>query len=365
MNNNKIYKNIAVVLCSALLFLSVPFETKADEPSILIWNYEYNGTEQTFTAPYLGKYQFELNGAQGGNYANYSGGKGGKVTLTLFLNRGDIVEIYVGGQDGYNGGGTGKISAGGGATDIRINGERVAIAGGGGGATAKKDGGEGGASSSGNNKTLYQGTSSTSSGTAGGGGGYIGGTAGRVVFHTHSGTAGQDGGCYHIHSSSCTHTHNDNCKEQCGGSLMPVLIGGAVTAYQSQCRSCLHTGQIGPTSESGACYGTCTQRVGDYVCGKSEGQNTCGKSEGLICGKTAGVTVESNTVSYGGSNWYDDSLCSECECEEGVCEGNGSCNVKILSLYNLFYQNTECINVYYKGIKAKKVYYNGILVYQE
>ncbi len=132
--------------------------------------YEYTGDYQEFVAPFTGNYKLEVWGAQGGGAhqkANAElgyGGKGGYSTGTVFLNSGEKLYIYVGGEGtycatarcvspgGYNGGGSGyKVNSsnidlaasGGGATDIRfIPGvwsdnssllSRLIVAGGGGG----------------------------------------------------------------------------------------------------------------------------------------------------------------------------------------------------------------------------------------
>jgi len=81
---------------------------------------------------------------QGGRQdaAQDSGGKGGLTEGFLALNTGDTLTLTVGGNSGYNGGGTtgadgSPCAAGGGATDLRKNGvllgHRIMVAGGGGG----------------------------------------------------------------------------------------------------------------------------------------------------------------------------------------------------------------------------------------
>ena len=129
-------------------------------------DYEYSGEYITFTAPYSGKYTFELWGAQGGTgyYSTQPDpGHGAYTKGLLTLDKGETFYIYVGGKGassangasidaaGWNGGGAGTTDdsrgdsggAGGGATDIRIlPGEwndarslasRIMVAGGGGG----------------------------------------------------------------------------------------------------------------------------------------------------------------------------------------------------------------------------------------
>ena len=118
-----------------------------------VWSFGYTGGEQTFTAPTTGTYKLEVWGAQGGENANkFAGAAGAYSSGEITLMKGQKFYIYVGGQSGYNGGGSPSTQAypaniggyGGGATDIRlINGtwnnfeslkSRIMVAGGGGGA---------------------------------------------------------------------------------------------------------------------------------------------------------------------------------------------------------------------------------------
>jgi len=132
-------------------------------------NFNYTGNSQEFVAPASGYYKIELWGAAGGSATyttGYSGGKGSYTTGEIYLNKDEILYVYIGGQgtshsgttsdaikpngNGYNGGTTGKFFAdnsnaggGGGATDIRLeDGEwssetslrsRIMVAAGGGG----------------------------------------------------------------------------------------------------------------------------------------------------------------------------------------------------------------------------------------
>lgn len=192
--------------------------------------FTYTGGVQTFTVPYTTDFTVELWGAEGGT-SGY-GGKGGYVKGTLTLEKGDKVSIYVGGQTGWNGGGSGHGRAsdsGGGATDIRVNGtsltDRVAVAGGGGGWGGRNTttGGNGGGLTADNGKTgcgtlgyggtqtaggkggsnyggsgtLGQGGSNTTgsnSGGGGGGGGYYGGGAGGNDYSSYNDLDDSSGG---------------------------------------------------------------------------------------------------------------------------------------------------------------------------
>ena len=120
-----------------------------------VWNFDYTGGEQVFTAPVTGIYKLEIWGAQGGNsdttittkypaFVNYVGGYGGYSQGELFLKKDDSLYINVGGMGedggfkdtrsigGYNGGGSGGL----GARDYWLNTRRetypITSAGGGG-----------------------------------------------------------------------------------------------------------------------------------------------------------------------------------------------------------------------------------------
>jgi hypothetical protein len=86
-------------------------------------------------------------GAQGGSNAQgVTGGFGGSASGILTVTPGDVLNVYVGGTNGYNGGGVASNTAcitcgagnGGGASDVRLNGvalaNRIIVAAGGGGA---------------------------------------------------------------------------------------------------------------------------------------------------------------------------------------------------------------------------------------
>ncbi len=145
-------------------------------------SYSYNGKAQTFTAPYAGIYTISAYGAQGGNYGSYSGGKGGLVSGDVYLSQGEKVTLTIGGQDGYNGGGSATdYGNGGGATTVVTDKKGcILIAGGGGGAISTANGYPGGGTSG-----LVEGASGED-GMAGGGGGHQGGGAGEYILHTHT-----------------------------------------------------------------------------------------------------------------------------------------------------------------------------------
>ncbi|MBQ6726353.1 MAG: hypothetical protein IJQ89_07220, partial [Bacteroidales bacterium] len=116
-------------------------------------NFRYTGAEQTFTVPNgVDSVIMQVWGAQGGTRSGYTeGGRGGYSEGKMPVTRGDVLNVYVGGQGssgasvpgGFNGGGLGistnsrVMTSGGGGSDIRVNSTslyaRVIVAGGGGG----------------------------------------------------------------------------------------------------------------------------------------------------------------------------------------------------------------------------------------
>lgn len=125
------YRIISIFLCLMMILTSVNisniFENilKAEENS---WQFNYNGSTQSFTAPKTGRYYIECFGASGGNNITDSRncGWGGKTTGFINLLEGETIYITVGsagsisGKGGYNGGGNAANGAGsgGGATSI-------------------------------------------------------------------------------------------------------------------------------------------------------------------------------------------------------------------------------------------------------
>ena len=111
-----------------------------------VWNFDYQGAEQTFTVPKTGTYKLEVWGAQGGsswleNDDTYRGGYGAYATGNISLNKNYEIHVVVGGKGnrcichssidccgengGYNGGGktlqykeSTYYGSGGGATHI-------------------------------------------------------------------------------------------------------------------------------------------------------------------------------------------------------------------------------------------------------
>ncbi len=137
----------------------------------VVYNFDYTGNVQSFTASYTGIYKLEVWGAEGGYEFNVTaGGKGGYSVGYIQLSKGQNVYVCVGGSGnavdgyglwsngGYNGGGKGMwCSSGGGATHIATtsmgtgtlnnyvnNRDKILIVAGGGGGSEWALGGDGG-----------------------------------------------------------------------------------------------------------------------------------------------------------------------------------------------------------------------------
>ena len=199
--------------------------------------FAYTGGIQEFVVPVTGTYQLEVWGAQGGGS---TGGKGGYSYGNVSLNAGEIIYVVVGGQGGYNGGGSGSDGgySGGGATHIGKSNailkstsssnlflvagggggsdERSAFAGGAGGGTSGGDGGGGNRDTDGDYVGGKGGTQ-TAGGAAGkcnidedwdtersGAGSYGQGGYGTAGSGQMVGSAGGGGGGYYGGSGGCS-----------------------------------------------------------------------------------------------------------------------------------------------------------------
>jgi len=389
---------IVILFMFSLLLLLRAVTVNAEEDVVFL--YAYTGTEQVFQVPYTGVYQIELYGAQGGNCGKKEGGKGGQITATMRLNKGEKLYIFVGGQDGYNGGGMGTVN-GGGATDIRIDGEklkdRVLVAGGGGGANKVYVGGEGGidaikGAGIGNGEDITEG--------AGGGGGYLSGYAGiehivdhvhhgdyvhggecySPIYHVHTGDAQTGGGCYTIVNLHGEHT--DRCYDHTpvkeghwtySGTIAESSVPGTPTAYIIVCDLCGAEKISSGTGDSGRHCIQGGERT-DLICGNTP---TTIMSYSLGCGKTT-ETIDGYYLSCislydeyhaarssGGTNWYDEDICGAVESKAGVRKGDGICRIELLSMNSAYFSGVESLNAYYTGTKIKKGCYKGSLVYFE
>jgi uncharacterized repeat protein (TIGR02543 family) len=244
-----------------------------------LYNFDYTGDYQTFTAPETGTYKIEAWGAQGGSAFSdtYNGGYGAYSVGTMTINKDTVLYVYVGGQGtngtvmqtsnfagGFNGGGTGKgytnkyVAGGGGASHVAKSigvlnnlsgniGNIYIVAGGGGGAAYQSNvrygyGGAGGGTTGvdgikydTDNKSwkVGKGGSQTQGGTGyssgsfglgatyggndspGGGGGYYGGGSGQYY-------AGAGGGSGYIANGALNNKHMMcyNCTESSSGDSL-------------------------------------------------------------------------------------------------------------------------------------------------
>ncbi len=132
-------KNLKKVVAAFFLMAFIGSSVKAQTTQ----TFSYTGSVQTFTVPAcVTSITVTASGAAGGTGPTYGnlGGLGGRVVCVYSVAVGQVLNIYVGGQTGYNGGGPGATTygaSGGGASDIRLGGtalaNRVIVAGGGGG----------------------------------------------------------------------------------------------------------------------------------------------------------------------------------------------------------------------------------------
>lgn len=145
--------------------------------------YIYDGQPHQYTVPYTGIYTLSAVGAQGQSYGSYTGGYGGSVSGTFWLQKGEVLTYTIGGQNGYNGGGVATdYGNGGGMTSIVSDRQgTLLIAGGGGGASPGGNGGAGGSGTS-----VISSGQHGEDGMAGGGAGYQGGCAGEKIVHHHT-----------------------------------------------------------------------------------------------------------------------------------------------------------------------------------
>ena len=238
-----------------------------------IYNFDYTGGEQTFTAPCDGYYKLEVWGAQGGggksgcNYSDIEYG-GGYSSGIIRIEKTSVFYAYIGekghdGQDntnnigGYNGGGKGNSDhtcyiggGGGGATDIRtINGSwdnanslrsRIIVAGA--GAGARSDSRAGGLMGYGLNGTFASTqVSGYSFGIGGGGkngtsvGGSGAGWYGGLEGENRGGTYGYSGGggSSYIsgHAGSIAVTSSSNTNPKCSAGSTSVACSQSWTGY--------------------------------------------------------------------------------------------------------------------------------------
>jgi hypothetical protein len=244
--------------------------------------FSFTGSMQTFTVPAgVTSVTIETWGAQG-NGGN--GGLGGYVKGDLSVTPGQVLNIYVGGQNGFNGGGNGYAATqrnGGGASDVRVGGtglnDRVIVAGAGGGGgptdVGIRVGGHGGGGTVGAN--YAGGGGGEGYGANGGPGGVTGGTGNTSC---HSGGAG-GGGFTSGGDPSCNTCYSSTCG-------LPGTLG---------------TGGHSDTWENGICfttYGGTNGGGGGYYGGGGSSVGNCGGGGGGGGSSYSGSLT--NTVFTGG-----------------------------------------------------------------
>ena len=273
--------------------------------------YNFEGQSKQYTVPYTGLYTIDALGAQGKSYGSYTGGYGGSVTGTFWLRKGEVLTYVVGGQDGYNGGGSASsFGNGGGMTSVVSNQKgTLMIAGGGGGAFSHGNGNAGGSAASVINGNNGQ------SGMAGGGGGYQGGTAGERIDH------------YHVASCNVYHTHVGS-SDRYGGCYTKYVENKRVVTWTDNlcCSNC----QEGPNAHfPGNPYGACGNFNPNWEkeIDDSYYDLTCGKTTSTIVGYRCGMyngQILSSKTAYGGSNYVNSAYAMMYETYSGVRSGSGA-----------------------------------------
>lgn len=295
--------------------------------------YEYSGREERYIVPYSGLYDLAAWGAQGGNYDSFSGGQGGEVTGRFWLDRGEILRITVGGQNGYNGGGTGdRYACGGGCTTVYSDSRGLLIAAGGGGGAAPNGNGYAGGSS----QSLVPVGMAGESGASGGGGGHRGGKAGELILHYHAdgicnhkhiGDPAEYGGCYtrpvvcgmeleHEYTGSEIWYWGGGDEEYCPNCGADASLGESCTGHETEYydHNCpIHGEQEANTSSSEPTR--CTV-VTSYAA-------DCGWTEEYFCGYPYDGCVISSKSAYGGSNYVREAAASSYLLRSGIRQGNG------------------------------------------
>ncbi len=175
----------------------------------------FTGEAQSFTVPAaVRRITVVARGAGGTFYHCLSTGRGARVYASIPVASGERLSVYVGGADGFNGGGQGNRqggSNGGGASDVRTGHgrlrDRILVAAGGGGTGGLtycfSTGGGYGAGGSGGGFSGGPGSDGMSYGAGSPGGGGFGGTqtaggaggpgGNKVKFCRSAGSAGSDG----------------------------------------------------------------------------------------------------------------------------------------------------------------------------
>lgn len=253
--------------------------------------YTFTGSPQSFTVPpCVSSLSLTAKGARGGsNVQGVFGGLGGSASGVLTVTPGDVLTVYVGGSNGYNGGGLPGVSTctaamggiGGGGSDVRLNGNsltnRVIVGGGGGGAGGSRVMGCGRGTGGGGGGGYY----------GGGGGAGFPGALGYILAGGGSQTSGGNGG-----TSAYAAINN--------GFAGAIAIGGAGGSEVGDNQAGNNTAFTGGTG------GGLTGGPGQYLWVNGGGQegnsNFCGSSGGGGSSYNVGLTNASTTSSANSGN---------------------------------------------------------------
>lgn len=212
--------------------------------------FDYTGSVQTWTVP-AGVYSLHIDCVGAGGQQNGYGGKGGRVQCKLSVTPNQTLSIYVGGNNGWNGGSSDGYNTSGDASDIRIGGttlnDRKVVAGGGGagfamaaiaitggaggglvGGNGSHYGGKGGTQTAGGKGYagggLYGSDGSFGQGRGGGGGGWYGGGGAGIDQYGPEGGGG--GGSSYTDPNLCTDVvHTQGYSEATGNGWIIIGVG--------------------------------------------------------------------------------------------------------------------------------------------
>lgn len=289
-------KIVSSMLIIIILVLWMPIQTFekvfASNEVTTSWEFDYTGNVQNFVVPYKAVYKIELYGAQGGNIDSTQGGNGSYVVGTITMNKNEKLSIYIGGQNGYNGGGNGNTyqAVGGGATDIRLGEDTT------------------------ENRIIV---------AAGGGGSYK-----KIVYHQHS------GGCYEtktVMESVLVGTCGCNSGNSGNGSGSPCSVCTHDGGHSNPCPVGRYEKRPVPKTVL-----TCKKTPGVTM---DENTNTAGK----------GTSSSNNTIyqgssgggggyyggnsQYAGTNYANETYFSEITTTEGQRTGNGHAKITLITSY--------------------------------
>lgn len=314
-------------------------------------NISYSGREGKYRVPHTGFYRLTLTGAQGEDYGDFQGGRGGMAEGVFYLAEGELLQYVLGGQNGYHGGGNATVYGGGGGySELSSNRQGVLlIAGGGGGATQTQAGMPGGSAQ------MNVDGSDGEQGMAGGGGGYRGGSGGAWGAHSHNEN------CRHIHKGDAVSGGGCYTEESiCGSASFRREKKGSVFYYGNRDEEgklcyCVRCGSYSCPGHTDFFYRNICNACGkDYdenkpsVCSTRRGYMPgCGRDEEYICGMEEGQVLYSQPA-YGGSNYINTDRCSSHIQQAGYQSGNGSFQIASVALGYL--EHNQLIGVVAKDL---------------